>query len=75
VISPLQKLYHIFGQAVFLPIPKGSKNPGTQEWQLTTFADTQAPAYQQDLEELKLAEIRVQEQSPRTLRAVNGESL
>jgi putative DNA primase/helicase len=48
---PLQKLYDIFGAGVvFLPLPKGSKQPLIKKWQNITFADTQKTAYQQALE-------------------------
>jgi bifunctional DNA primase/polymerase-like protein len=48
---PLQKLYAVFGaQVVFLPLPKGSKQPLIRKWQNITFTDTQKPAYQQALE-------------------------
>jgi len=47
----LSKLYTIFGaNVVFLPLPKGSKQPLIKQWQNITFADTQKPAYQQALE-------------------------
>ena len=51
-MSPtLEKLYQIFGQVVFLPIPKGSKNPDRKRWQKITFAETQAADYQEELED------------------------
>lgn len=51
-MSPtLEKLYQIFGQVVFLPIAKGSKNPDRKGWQKITFADTQAADYQEELED------------------------
>jgi putative DNA primase/helicase len=51
-MSPhLQKLYDIFGAGVvFLPLPKGSKQPLIKKWQNITFADTQKPDYQKALE-------------------------
>ena len=35
--------------AVLLPIRKGTKAPTRRKWQMTTFADSQTPAYQRSL--------------------------
>jgi hypothetical protein len=46
----LARLYTIFGNAVFLVVPKGTKRPKESAWQKISFADTQEPDYQEELE-------------------------
>src|SRR3984893_84059 len=46
----LARLYAIFGNAVFLVVPKGTKRPKESAWQKISFADTQESDYQVELE-------------------------
>ena len=46
----LARLYAIFGNAVFLVVPRGTKRPRESAWQKISFADTQEPGYQEELE-------------------------
>jgi len=45
----LDHLYAIFGRAVFLVVPRGSKNPGETGWEILTFEATQTPEYRKKL--------------------------
>jgi P4 family phage/plasmid primase-like protien len=47
----LQKLYSIFGQAVFIPVGLGSKKPTGTGWHKVTFAESRQAAYQAELEQ------------------------
>src|SRR3984893_8030672 len=47
----LANLYAVFGHAVFLVVPKGTKRPKALAWQKITFTDTQTADYQEGLEE------------------------
>lgn len=49
-LTPLERLYSIFGDAVLIPVKLKSKKPVNTGWNTVTFADTQETAYQDELE-------------------------
>jgi hypothetical protein len=53
--SKLVKIYSLVGErAVLLPLNLGSKSPDWNEWQKTSFKDTQEPGYQRKLREARV---------------------